>query len=155
MILPLPLDGRSVELIGMLTDTPFFYHSISYPLTLPVHRSHHLSTLPHLSLSLSPLPISAVHLPIGGHQNAPMPAGRRHGPSLCTKTTGARSLSGSHLKKHKPYFAAPAKTPNVLAGTPLSPPHGLLNIRTSTLPCVWKIPDALFENETLTKCESI
>ena len=33
--------------------------------------------------------------------------------------------------------------------------HGLLNIRTSTLPCVWKIPDALFENETLTKCESI
>ena len=33
--------------------------------------------------------------------------------------------------------------------------HGLLNIRTSTLPCVWKIPDALFENETLTKNESI
>ena len=33
--------------------------------------------------------------------------------------------------------------------------HGLLNIRTSTLPCVWKIPDALFENETLIKYESI
>ena len=106
----------------MLRDTPFFYHSISCPLILPVHQSHHLSTLPRLSLSLSPLPLSVVHLPIGWRQTATMPAGRRHLPSLCTKTTGARFLFGSHLKKHEPYFAAPAKTLNALAGTPLYPP---------------------------------
>ena len=147
MILLLPLDGRSVVLIGMLTDTPFFYHSISCPLILLVHQSHHLSTLLRLSLSLLPL-LSAVYLPIGGRQNALTqyyedrrkkaralsvyknhrgsnaltPAGRRHGLSLCTKTTGARFLFGSHLKKHKPYFGAPAKTPNALAGTHLYPP---------------------------------